>query len=107
MLMNSCQDCEGENPEIRISNNGTLTTSVLINNTSGNTVNSINNVQSGTISAFKSCPTGGYTLIIKIGNSNHVYSLNMSKCYYYDIKIKADNTYEVSSINRELPRVKI
>jgi hypothetical protein len=97
--MSSCKKCKGEDPSARIINNGTNKASVQIKTTDGNTVN-INNVDPGTSSAYASYAAGNITFTITVINNNFVKTVPMSKCFYYDIAIDANNNITSTAIDR-------
>lgn len=87
----SCsKECSGENPQARIVNNGTSKADVQVQTSGGNTVN-INNVQSGTSSAYTSFAPGGMTFTINVGSVQKVTTDTLATCYNYDIVIDASN----------------
>ena len=97
--MSSCKKCKGEDPSARIINNGTNKASVQIKTTDGNTVN-INNVDPSTSSAYASYAAGDVTFTITVSNNNYVKTVPLSKCFYYDIAIDANNNITSTAIDR-------
>jgi hypothetical protein len=99
VTMNSCKKCKGEDPRAKIINNGTQKASVQIKTSGGSTVN-INNVDPGTSSAYSSYAAGQTTFTIKVSNIDYVKTVEMSKCYEYDIAIDASNNITSTPIYR-------
>ena len=99
ITMSNCHKCKGENPNARIINNGTSNASVQVKTSGGNTIN-INNVASGTASAYASYAAGDVTFTITVSTVNYVKTVNVSQCYNYDIAIDASNNITVKVINR-------
>ena len=99
ITMNSCKKCKNEDPRARIINNGTQKASVQIKTSGGSTVN-INNVDPGTSSAYSSYSAGQVTFTIKVNNVDYVKTVDMIKCYDYDIAMDANNNITSSTIDR-------
>ncbi len=99
ITINGCKKCSGEDPSARILNNGTQKASVQIKTSGGNTVN-INNVDPGTSSNYSSYAIGQVTFTIKIKNIDYVKTVDLNKCYYYDIAIDANNNITSTPIDR-------
>ena len=99
LSLNSCNDCDGENPRARIINNGTNEVSVQIKTSEGNTVN-INNVGAGITSDYKSYSAGKITFTISVSKVDYVKDVDMSSCYEYDIKIDSNNIITTTSSDR-------
>ena len=79
ITMSNCHKCKGENPNARIINNGTSNASVQVKTSGGNTIN-INNVASGTASAYASYAAGDVTFTITVSTVNYVKAVNVSQC---------------------------
>ena len=99
ITMNGCKKCKDEDPRARIINNGTQQASVQIKTSGGNTVN-INNVDQGTSSSYSSYAAGQTTFTIKVSNIDYVKTVEMNKCYEYDIAIDASNNITSTPIDR-------
>jgi hypothetical protein len=99
ITMNSCKKCKGEDPRARIINNGTNKASVQIKTSGGNTVN-INDVDPGTSSGYSSYAAGQVTFTIKVNSIDYVKTVDMSKCYDYDIAIDGNNNITSTPIDR-------
>jgi hypothetical protein len=99
ITLNGCKKCKDEDPRARIINNGTQKASVQIKTSGGNTVN-INNVDPATSSPYSSYAAGQTTFTIKISNVDYVKTVDMSKCFEYDIAIDANNNITSTSIDR-------
>ncbi len=99
ITLNGCKKCKDEDPRARIINNGTQKASVQIKTSGGNTVN-INNVDSGTSSAYSSYAAGLTTFTLKVNNIDYVKTVEMSKCYEYDIAIDNNNNITSTPVDR-------
>ena len=99
ITMNSCKKCKDEDPRARIINNGTQVASVQIQTSGGNTVN-INNVDPGTSSAYSSYAAGQVTFTLKVSGINYAKTVDLSKCFEYDIAIDANNIVTSNPIDR-------
>lgn len=97
--INSCKKCNDEDPRARILNNGSQKASVQIKTSGGNTVN-INNVDAGSASSYSSYAAGQVTFTIKINTIDYEKTVNMSKCFDYDIAIDASNNITSTSKDR-------
>lgn len=97
--LNSCKKCKGEDPQARITNNGTKDASVQIKTSGGNTVN-INNVATGTSSAYDNFAEGDVTFTIVIDKIEYVKTVTMSKCFQYDIVIDSNNNLTSVPVDR-------
>ena len=91
--------CKDEDPQARISNNGTQKASVQVKTSGGNTIN-INNVDPGMSSAYASYAAGQVTFTITVSNTTYVKTTDISKCYQYDIAIDRANVITVTGIDR-------
>jgi hypothetical protein len=98
LSLNSCKDCDGENPRGRIINDGTKVVSVQIKTSGGNTEN-LNNVDAGITSDYRSYSAGKITFTISVDKIDYVKDVDMSSCYEYDIKIDSNNN--ISTISRD------
>ena len=99
ITMNSCKKCKDEDPRARIMNNGTEKASVQIKTSGGNTVN-INNVDPSTSSPYSSYASGQVTFTITVKTVNYVKTLDMVKCFDYDIAIDKNNNITSTPIDR-------
>jgi len=99
ITLNSCKNCKNENPRARIINNGTDKASVQIQTSGGNTVN-INNIETGTSSAYSSYAPGQVQFTITVSSNNYVKTFNMAECFDYDIAIDASNNINSTPIDR-------
>ena len=99
ITMNSCKKCKDEDPRARIINNGTEKASVQIKTSGGNTVN-INNVDPSTSSAYSSYAAGQVTFTITVKTVNYVKTIDMGKCFDYDIAIDGNNSITSTPIDR-------
>ena len=91
-----CKKCKNEDPRARIINNGTDKVSVQIQTSGGNTVN-INNILSGTESAYATYAPGAvqFTITFKVA-ADTSFSVTMAECWEYDIVVDAND--HVSSV---------
>lgn len=91
-ILMSC-GCDEENPEARITNNGTGKASVQIQTSGGNTVN-INNIEVGATSAWTSFSPGNCTFTVAIqGVADPIVKvINLTYCKRYEIKVNSNNT---------------
>ena len=99
----SCSDeCEGENPSVRLTNNGTDKADIQIKTSGGNTVN-INNVEPGTTSESKDFAPGEieFTINIKDVPEPIVYNLKIIYCYNYTVTINPDNSISGSEKEKD------
>lgn len=100
LFLNSCSKaCSGENPQARIVNNGTAKADVQVKTSGGNTVN-INNVLSGTASAYTSFAPGETVFTINVGSVQKISTDTLSTCTNYDIRIDASNNISTTAIKR-------
>lgn len=98
-FLNSCKECDGENPRARVINNGTKEVSVQIKTSEGNTEN-LNNVVAGKTSDYRSYSAGKITFTISVDKVDYVQEVSMSSCYEYDIKIDSNNNITTTSTDR-------
>jgi len=99
LVLNSCIECDGENPRARIINNGTKEVSVQIKTSGGNTEN-LNNVDAGKTSDYRNYSPGIITFTLKVDKDEYVKEVEMGTCYEYDIEIDSDNNITTSSTDR-------
>ena len=99
ITMNGCKKCKDEDPRARIINNGTQKASVQIKTSGGNTVN-INNVDPSTSSAYSSYAAGQVTFTLTVNSINYVKTLDIGKCFDYDIAIDASKNITATPIDR-------
>jgi hypothetical protein len=99
LVASGCNKCKDENPQARITNNGTQKASVQVKTSGGNTIN-INNVDPGTSSAYASYAPGQVTFTIAVNNTSYVKTTDISTCYQYDIAIDRANAITVTAIDR-------
>ena len=97
--LSSCKNCDGEKPRARIINNGKDEVSVQIKTSGGNTEN-LNNVPTGSTSAYRSYAAGKITFTISVDKTDYVKDVDMSTCFEYDIKIDSNNNITTSSTDR-------
>lgn len=92
LMHTSCgPECDGEQPRVRIVNNGTDKASVQVKTSGGNTEN-INNVQTGTTSEWTSFDAGVTefrTVISNSGLPEDTLTVTMTDCWEYEIRIDA------------------
>lgn len=101
-LATGCSDaCDGEQPRARIVNNGSDNASVQIKTSGGNTEN-INNVETGTISAYSSFAAGEteFTVVVT-GSTDTLVLVTMLECYEYSININSADQVTSSAVERE------
>ena len=93
--------CDGENPGVILTNNGTGKADIQIKTSGGNTEN-INNIQPGTSSASRTFAPGDIEFTIAIqGVANPVvYTLHSASCYDYVVTVNPDNTVTSSGNER-------
>ncbi len=94
IVLNACSKCDNEDPRARIINNSLSKASVQIQTTGGNTIN-INNIDPGQASSYDSYAPGMVTFTIKIKNVDYVKTVEVKKCFDYDIAI--DNNYNITT----------
>jgi hypothetical protein len=101
-LNTGCSDaCDQEEPRARIVNNGSDKASVQIQTSGGNTEN-INNIESGTMSDWRSFAAGEteFTVVVS-GSTDTVVSVTMLECYEYSININSADQITSSAVERE------
>ncbi len=99
MSMNSCKKCKNQAPRARVINNGTKEASVQIKTSGGNT-ETINNVNPGTSSDFRSYAPGITTYTISIDKNTSVYQTEMLDCFEYNIAIDENNNITSTPTDR-------
>jgi hypothetical protein len=94
--------CDGEDPSVMLTNNGTGKADIQIKTSGGNTEN-VNNIQPGTSSARRNFNPGNIEFTINIQGVNDpvVYVLQASTCYDYTVTVKPDNTVTSSGTERD------
>jgi len=97
-----CDSCEGENPSVLLSNNGTGKADIQIKTSGGNTEN-INNIEPGTSSERRAFEFGNieFTISIQGVNDDVVYVLQADYCYDYTVTINPDNSVTSSGDERD------
>ena len=85
-----CKKCRKEDPRARVANNGTQKASIQIKTSGGNTEN-INNVDPGYVSDWRNFEEGTVTFTITVDKNVFVKTVDMIKCYEYDVAIDANN----------------
>ena len=95
----SCKKCNDEDPQARITNNGTQTASVQVKTSGGNTLN-INNVVSGTTSDYANYAAGQTTFTLKVNNVDYTKTVEVSKCHEYTVAIDRNNVVTVIDTDR-------
>lgn len=99
LLLYSCSDtCDGENPNVRLLNNGSGKADIQIKTSGGNTEN-INNIEVGTFSEVRSFDPGEIEFTISIQGVGEPieYFLTVDYCMEYIVKINADDTVNSTS----------
>ena len=93
--------CDGEDPSVVLTNNGTGKADIQIKTSGGNTEN-INNIMPGTSSERRTFKSGDIEFTINIQGVADpvVYVLSASTCYDYTVTIKSDNTVTASGEER-------
>ena len=101
-LLNSCSECDEENPTVVLINNGTGKADIQIKTSGGNTEN-INNIEIGTSSEKRSFDPGDieFTVAIQGVNDPIVYLLKISFCSDYVVTINSDNSVTETSSKRD------
>ena len=102
IFASSCSDaCDGEEPRARIVNNGSDKASVQIKTSGGNTEN-INNIESGTMSDWRSFAAGEteFTVVVT-GSTDTLVLVTMLECYEYSINISSADQVTSSAVERE------
>ena len=103
ILSLSCSDdCDMENPTVRLVNNGIDKADIQIKTSGGNTEN-INNIEPGTSSPLRSFAPGEIEFTINIHGVDDpiVYNLKVFYCVDYTVTINSDNTVSGSAKERE------
>lgn len=101
-LGTGCSDaCDGEEPRARIVNNGSDKASVQIKTSGGNTEN-INNIETGTMSDWRSFAAGEteFTVVVT-GSTDTLVLVTMLECYEYSINISSADQVTSSAVERE------
>jgi hypothetical protein len=95
-------DCDGENPTVKLVNSGTGKADIQIKTSGGNTEN-INNIESGTSSAPRSFAPGEieFTIAIQGVSDPVVYNLPVVHCVDYTVTINGDNSVSASAQERD------
>ena len=93
--------CDGEDPSVMLTNNGTGKADIQVKTSNGNTEN-INNIMPGTSSERRTFKSGNIEFTINIQGVADpvVYVLSASTCYDYTVTIKSDNTVTASGDER-------
>jgi len=93
--------CDGEDPSVVLTNNGTGKADIQIKTSGGNTEN-INNIMPGTSSERRTFKSGDIEFTINIQGVNDpvVYVLRANNCNDYIVKINPDNTVTSSGKER-------
>jgi len=101
-LSSGCSDaCDAEDPRARIVNNGSDKASVQIKTSGGNTEN-INNIETGTMSDWRSFAPGvtEFTVVVT-GSTDTLVFVTMLECYEYSININSADQVTSSAVVRE------
>jgi hypothetical protein len=94
LIFASCSDdCNMENPTVRLVNYGTAKADIQVKTSGGNTEN-INNIQPGDSSPPRSFAPGkiDFTIAIQGVDDPVVYTLNVFFCMDYTVTINPDNS---------------
>ena len=93
--------CDGENPSVVLTNNGTGKADIQVKTSGGNTIN-INNVQPGTSSTSQTFAPGDieFTIAIQGVADPVLYTLHSASCYDYVVTVNSDNTVTSSGNER-------
>jgi hypothetical protein len=93
LFLNNCSPCDGEDPTVVLTNNGTGRADIQIKTTGGNTEN-LNNIEIGSSSERRSFARGEieFTISIQGNTEDIVYLLEVKTCTDYDVKINSDNS---------------
>ena len=102
LIVGCSDDCESQNPTVKLTNNGTDNADIQIKTSGGNTEN-INGVEPGTTSEKRSFAPGKieFTISIKGEPEPIVYELVTVYCHDYTVKINEDNSVSSVGINLE------
>jgi len=94
-------DCNLENPTVRLVNYGTAKADIQIKTSGGNTEN-INNIQPGSSSPSRSFAPGEieFTITIQGEPAPVVYQLNVFFCMDYTVSINPDNSISATGEQR-------
>ena len=97
-----CDSCEGENPSVLLTNNGTGKADIQIKTSGGNTEN-INNIEPGTSSERRTFARGDieFTISIQGVQDDIVYVLHTDFCNDYTVTINSDNSVTSSGSIRD------
>ena len=98
-----CSDkCDGENPTVRLVNNGTGKADIQIKTSGGNTEN-INNIEIGASSAARSFDQGDieFTITIQGVPDPIVYQLQVFHCADYVVTVNGDNSVSGTATERD------
>jgi len=95
-------DCNLENPTVRLVNFGTAKADIQIKTSGGNTEN-INNIQAGSSSTARSFAPGEivFTIAIQGVEIPVVYHLNVFFCMDYTVNINPDNSVSATGEKRD------
>lgn len=102
VTLQNCSNCDGENPTVKLINNGTGKADIQIKTSGGNTEN-INNILVGTASEKRTFDEGDIQFTINIQGVSEpiVYDFKVTSCRDYIVKINIDNTISGSSSERD------
>ena len=102
LLLSCSDDCENENPSVRLVNNYTEKADIQIKTSGGNTEN-VNNIQPGTASEKRAFAPGDieFTVAIQGVNDPVVYNLRVYYCVDYTVTVNPDTTVSSSGRDRE------
>ena len=103
ILCAGCSDkCDGENPTVKLVNQGTGKADIQIKTSGGNTEN-INNVEIGASSETRSFAPGDieFTIAIQGVVDPIVYNLKVFYCVDYVVTINGDNSVSGSGTERD------
>ncbi|SNR15191.1 hypothetical protein [Tenacibaculum jejuense] len=91
----SCSDCKDENPRARVTNMSEkeVAVSIVTSNNAIETVDSLNELEPGKSSKFKSYDSGVVTFIITLQNRSEITeSIDMDFCSEYEIIVNEDGS---------------
>ena len=93
--------CDGENPSVILTNNGTGKADIQVKTSGGNTIN-INNIQPGTSSSSETFAPGDieFTIAIQGVADPVLYTLHSTSCYDYVVTVNPDNSVTSSGNER-------
>lgn len=86
----SCNKCDGNNPTLRIINNGAGAANIKLTPSSGKVI-TMNDVKKGTVSDYKEVASGKLNIDYTIGSLDTASTLNLSTCKKYDLTINSDD----------------